>query len=76
MSCNKFVLSIDLENDAMRDQHDVAKALRGVADRLSKLVSSNFEPYSLADKIKDIKDINGNTVGQWDVKGPHDDNDE
>lgn len=73
MSCNKFVLSIDLENDAMQDQHDVAGALRGVADRLSRYVSTNWGPYGLEGKIRDV---NGNTVGKWEVKGPHDGNDE
>jgi hypothetical protein len=69
----KFVLKINLGDDAMQDQHDVAKALRGVADRLSKLVSSNFGPYGLEGKIMDV---NGNTVGNWEVKGEHDDNDD
>jgi hypothetical protein len=71
--CNKFVLSIDLENDAMQDQHDVAAALRKVADRLDKLVSSNFGPYGLEGTIMDR---NGNSVGRWEVKSPHEDNDE
>jgi hypothetical protein len=71
--CNRFVLSIDLENDAMQDQHDVAGALRKVADRLNKSVSSNFGPYCLEGKIQDR---NGNTVGKWEVKSPYEDNDE
>jgi hypothetical protein len=69
----EFVLRIKLENDAMQDQHDVASALRKVADRLNKYVSSNFGPYCLEGKIMDR---NGNSVGKWEVKGPHDDNDE
>ncbi len=69
----RFVLNIKLENEAMQDQHDVAKALREVADRLSKLVSSNFGPYGLEGKIKDV---NGNTVGGWEVKGDYDDRDD
>lgn len=60
----RFVLTIALENDAMQDQHDVAEALRSVADRLSKLVSSNFGPYGLEGKIMDV---NGNSVGRWEV---------
>jgi hypothetical protein len=62
----KFQLTIELGNAAMQDHHDVAKALRGVADRLSKFVSSGWNPYALSDKIKDD---NGNTVGGWEVKG-------
>jgi hypothetical protein len=70
VSSHRFVLSINLENAAMQDQHDVAGALRRVADRLSKLASTNFGPYGLSGKIADV---NGNTVGGWEVKGPHDD---
>jgi len=69
----RFVLKIKLGDDAMEDQHDVAAALRGVADRLSKLVSTKFGPYGLEGKIMDR---NGNTVGGWEVKGEHDDNDD
>ena len=60
----KFTLTIDLGNEAMQDQHDVAKALRGVADRLSKLTSTCFGPYGLEGKIMDT---NGNGVGGWEV---------
>lgn len=60
----KFKLEIELENDAMQDQHDVAKALKDVAERLNKLVSTRFGPYGLEGKIKDL---NGNTVGKWKV---------
>ena len=60
----KFKLEIALENDAMQDQHDVAVALKEVAGRLGKLVSSNFGPYGLEGKIKDR---NGSTVGSWEV---------
>jgi len=61
----KFQLNIDLGNDAMQDHHDVAKALRTVADRLSKFTSTGWSPYALDGKIKDD---NGNTVGSWEVK--------
>ena len=60
----KFVLTVDLENEAMQDQHDVAKALRAVADRLNTLGSSRFGPYGLEGKITDR---NGNNVGRWEV---------
>jgi hypothetical protein len=59
-----FVLTIKLENEAMRDQHDVAKALRVVADRLKKYISTNWGPYGLEGKILDD---NGNSVGRWEV---------
>lgn len=53
----KFKLEIELGNDAMQDQHDVAKVLRDVANHLGG-------PYGLSGKIKDD---NGNTVGRWEV---------
>lgn len=59
-----FVLTIKLEDEAMQDQHDVSKALRGVADRLGKLTSTRFGPYGLEGKIMDT---NGNNVGRWEV---------
>jgi hypothetical protein len=61
----KFQLTINLGNAAMQDNHDVAKALRAVADRLSKFTSTGWSPYALDGKIKDD---NGNTVGSWEVK--------
>jgi hypothetical protein len=62
----KFQLTIDLGNAAMQDHHDVAKALRSVADHISKFVSTGWNPYALS---ASIKDENGNTVGRWEVKG-------
>lgn len=63
----KFQLTIDLGGTtAMQDSHDVAKALRGVADRLSKFVSTGWSPYALDGKILDEA---GNAVGHWEVKG-------
>jgi hypothetical protein len=68
-----FVLKINLDDIEMQDQHDVARALRGVGEYLNKLTSRRFGPYGLAG---DVHDINGKTVGTWEVKGPHDDKDE
>lgn len=65
----KFKLEIELGNEAMQDQHDVAKALANVAERLRKLVSTKFGPYGLEGKIQDQ---NGNTVGRWEVTGEGD----
>jgi hypothetical protein len=61
----KFQLHIDLGNTAMQDNHDVAKALRDVADRLNRFTSSGWSPYALTGTIKDA---NGNAVGGWEVK--------
>lgn len=61
----KFLLTIDLGNTTMQDNHDVAKALRAVADRLSKFVSTGWSPYAFDGKIMDDS---GNAVGGWEVK--------
>jgi len=71
----KFKLEIELGNDAMQDQHDVAQALNDVEERLRKLVSGHFGPYGLAlmDTLLEgkIMDRNGNAVGRWEVaNGP------
>lgn len=71
--CDKFVLSINLETPQMQDQHDVAGALRTVADQLNKYVSSNWGPYA---RSGTVYDRNKNKVGTWEVKGPYDDRDE
>ncbi len=56
----QFILKINLGNDAMLNHLDVAKALH--------LVAQNFE-YSCEDFLHGtIPDINGNTVGSWQVK--------
>lgn len=47
----KFNLSIDLFTQDVRDAVDVAKALRGVADRLVKFTSQPWSPYALSGKI-------------------------
>lgn len=63
----KFQLTIDLDlSNTMRDSYDVARALRGVADHLSKFVSTNWSPYALSGKIKDDE---GSAIGGWEVKG-------
>lgn len=68
----KFILKIDLENDAMHTQHDVAAALRDVAESLGELDTSPFAFAVYSGKGK-IRDINGNVVGYWEVKGSGDD---
>ena len=60
----KFKLEIDLDSDAMQDQHDVASVLRRTADRLNKLTSTRFGPYGLEGKVSDS---NGSIVGKWEV---------
>ena len=51
----KFILEIELGNDAMRSCYHVAKALRDLAKRLK----------DTGDMEGKIRDINGNTVGSF-----------
>jgi hypothetical protein len=75
----KFVLSINLGNDAMQTSGDVAEALWRVYRNLNSLTAARVGSGDA--KLRDtdegkIVDVNGNTVGAWEVKGPYDDNDE
>lgn len=54
-----FVLTIDLGNDAMRTEGDLATAVRDVSSALA---------YGIADGT--VKDRNGNTVGSYEVQEP------
>lgn len=51
----KFVLEIELGNDAMRSCYHVAKALHDITKRLK----------DTGDMEGKIRDINGNTVGSF-----------
>ena len=55
----KFQLTINLGNDAMQDDADVATALRTLAHLLDR---DGFPAASHG-----IRDANGNTVGTWAV---------
>ena len=74
----KFVLTIALENEAMQTPGDVAEALWHVYHKLNKLTSARLggAPKLRVTDAGAIADVNGNTVGNWEVKGEHDDNDE
>lgn len=50
----RFTLAIELGNDAMETRAHVARALRGVAQRVSAGETEGA-----------IQDVNGNTVGRW-----------
>jgi DUF917 family protein len=52
----EFTLTIQLGNAAMQTGEDVAEALARVADSLQGGVQSGT-----------IRDVNGNTVGSWDL---------
>ena len=58
----KFVLRIDLGNDAMQTRADIEEVLR----KLGKNLAYMSDPPEDGDEGK-IQDINGNTVGEWHV---------
>lgn len=53
----RFILTIELGNDAMQTYQDVHDALRKVADFVSA------DPGDTGN----VRDANGNTVGKWSV---------
>lgn len=52
----KFLLTIEMGNEAMRTPEDVAEALMKVGTKLARRES---------DGVGVISDANGNTVGKW-----------
>ena len=56
VTMEKFKCEIELGNDAMQSNEQIARALLDVADAL------------LSTDIGNIRDENGNTVGSWEVK--------
>ena len=57
----KFTLKIELGNEAMQTDIDVAGALKEVSDRLSNGHKLSKDDYG------NIRDLNGDTVGAWKV---------
>lgn len=65
----RFVLSIDLGNDAMRTADDVAATLEQVALNVTRAYADEPPPFPLSPRIPAyaIIDTNGNRVGSWSV---------
>ena len=57
----EFRLEIELGNDAMQTDDDIATALEAVATRLR----AHQYTQSQDDVERGIVDVNGNTVGDW-----------
>ena len=55
----KFKLEIELENDGMQTQVDLARALRQVSKKMLEVTE--------IETTGKIRDSNGNTVGKWVV---------
>lgn len=61
-----FTMKIALGNAAMMTAHDVASALREVADRLElHNPDEEFAKADIYDRTGTIMDANGNRVGSW-----------
>jgi hypothetical protein len=58
-----FVIKINLGNDAMLTGYDIAGALREIAIKIYD--NEDMREFT---GVKNIRDINGNTVGSWSVK--------
>lgn len=65
MAADKFVLNIDLGNEAMQSYGDVKDALKRVAQQLGP--DGNDTPFD-GRESGTIRDGNGNTVGSWEVQ--------
>lgn len=56
----RFILEIEMGNDAMVNEHDIAGALTSISNELIAMGLLYHETYN-------IRDINGNTVGHYEV---------
>lgn len=64
----KFQLTIDLGNDRALSSTDIAYALRIVADRLiHNEYVERFIDTSEDALVRGVSDINGNTIGSWQL---------
>jgi hypothetical protein len=61
VKAERFILELELGNDAMRGWADIARALRQVADHIDG--PSNEVPEE--GDSNSIRDVNGNRVGGW-----------
>jgi hypothetical protein len=58
----EFTLRIDLGNDAMRTNGDVADALRDLAVKFDRYGTDECVPEG-----SNVRDANGNPVGRWEI---------
>lgn len=59
----RFILKINLGNATMRTGYNISMALREIADKIND--NGDMRDFS---GLKNIRDINGNIVGSWQVK--------
>jgi hypothetical protein len=63
----RFVLTLELGNDAMQTQGDIARALRAVVWGMSVERLGTGRTPEIGDSGP-IRDVNGNRVGSWHVE--------
>lgn len=63
---SNFKLDIQLGNEAMTSGEDIARALRSVAEKLEDYGAISFGESG---PVSRIMDLNGNTVGNWVIRG-------
>lgn len=61
MAANKFVIEIELGNDAMKLPQHIADALAAIAKQVPNVIMMK----GITTKVKDA---NGNSVGSWGYK--------
>jgi hypothetical protein len=61
MAASKFILEIELGNDAMKRPSDVSNALSKIAEQVKHVAG-------LKGITTKILDVNGNSVGSWGYK--------
>ena len=62
----QFILKINLGNDMMQSGYNVAECLKRVSKDIGEyqyLLNPEFKGTT-----KNIKDLDGNTVGSWQIK--------
>ena len=60
----KFTLTIELGNESMRSYQDVLDSL---VDSLKRNSGGALDEQLMSGYSSRIRDINGNTVGKWEV---------
>lgn len=64
----QFILKINLGNDAMQIGNHIAETLRKTAYKIEKMIGGFLPENFKLDSSYNIRDLNGNIVGNWEIK--------
>lgn len=67
MTAKQFTIEIELGNDSVQTADDIAQILYSTADRIIDVTGSDPLTEHVG-AFRNIRDLNGNTVGLWQVK--------